>query len=190
MKTECKSKSVEYSTWKTMKSRCYAKSQEKRGKYKENNITVCDEWLNSFDKFLEDMGPRPEGKYTLERIDNSKSYCKENCKWVSWDEQSKNRGTFNKIYTFNGETKVLKDWARTFNIKPSTLYSRIRRGLSFEDAIKEDPYNKKHTINGESKTLKEWCDTFNMDFKIVNNRVSKHGWEVERAVTTPIKRKN
>ena len=52
-------------------------------------VTVSDEW-RSFENFLQDMGERPEGK-TIDRIDSEKGYCKENCRWATPLEQSRNR---------------------------------------------------------------------------------------------------
>jgi hypothetical protein len=46
-------------------------------------VIVCSEWMNSF---IADMGNRP----TSERIDNSKGYCKDNCKWATRKEQRAN----------------------------------------------------------------------------------------------------
>jgi len=37
--------------------------------------------------------------------------------------------------TANGETKTIKEWAETLGCKPSTIHSRIRRGMSDEEAV-------------------------------------------------------
>lgn len=65
--------------------------------YKEHDITICDRWLpngehdgQGYKNFLEDMGEKPEGK-TLDRIDNTKGYYKENCRWANWHVQNANR---------------------------------------------------------------------------------------------------
>jgi hypothetical protein len=54
-------------------------------------ITICQEWLDSFETFLRDMGPKPDASLTLQRIDNDKPYAEWNCKWATWDEQLENR---------------------------------------------------------------------------------------------------
>lgn len=183
-KIKGKSKMPEYTQWKSMKSRCYSPSAIK-GKYKENNIQVSNDWKDSFETFYSDMGNCPEG-FTLERLDNLKDYSKENCIWANREIQSKNREDFNDIVTYKDKTMVLKDWARELDIKYTTLYQRIyRSGLSFEEAIQQDPFKKLITIGEESKTLKQWCEFYNMEFELVNNRVSKHKWEPIEALTIP-----
>ena len=64
----------EYRIWQAMKARCYAPSCRNVGRYQKIGIKVCERWLHSFDNFLEDMGPMPEGKYSIERIDTEKDY--------------------------------------------------------------------------------------------------------------------
>jgi len=174
----------EYTQWKSMKSRCYSPSATK-GKYKENNIQVSNDWKNSFETFYSDMGNCPIG-FTLERLDNLKDYSKENCIWANREDQSKNREDFNDIVTYKDKTMVLKDWAKELNIKYTTLYQRIyRSGLSFEEAIQQDPFKKLISIGEESKTLKQWCEFYNMEFELVNNRIFKHKWEPIEALTIP-----
>lgn len=55
-----------------------------------NPVIVEDPRWQDFESFLADMGERPEGK-TLDRKDNSRGYCKGNCRWASPREQVMNR---------------------------------------------------------------------------------------------------
>ena len=73
-----------------MKQRCHNAKHASFKYYGERGIQVCDVWKEDFGQFLEDMGKRPEG-YTLERLDNNKGYNKENCEWVTWSQNLRNR---------------------------------------------------------------------------------------------------
>jgi hypothetical protein len=82
-------KSKEYRIWDSMIRRCHSKSHHAYSNYGGRGISVCDKW-KSFEGFYEDMGNKPIG-LTLERIDNSLGYNKDNCKWASMTDQSRNR---------------------------------------------------------------------------------------------------
>lgn len=176
----------EYSAWKAMKSRCNSPSTNKYN-YRKNNITVCKEWNDSFENFLTDMGNCPIG-YSLDRIDNDGNYSPNNCRWTDSLTQSGNRGKFNKLFTYNNETKHLKEWSKILNIKYTTLYSRIyRNGTAFEDAIQEDPYNKLVEYKGELKTITEWCNYLHLPRNVVIDRRFQ-GWGIKDCFEIPIKK--
>jgi hypothetical protein len=103
-----------YKSWSEMKYRC--------GKRYWINISYEKRW-NNFKLFLEDMGVRPEKK-SLDRIDNNKNYCKENCRWATGKEQAINRSSTH-FFKYCGIKKTLTDWAKILRIKRSTLAQRI-----------------------------------------------------------------
>jgi|ERR1043165_2611855 hypothetical protein len=78
-----------YSVYREMLRRAQGKSTN-AVYYAERGIGVSDSWAESFENFFEDMGECPEGLW-LERIDNNKGYCKENCKWETPSRQASNR---------------------------------------------------------------------------------------------------
>lgn len=86
-----KRKSVEYNTWCSMKERCHYEKAENYYLYGGRGIRVCDRWINSFEKFLEDMGKRPSSKHSIDRIEVNGNYEPLNCKWATSEEQSRNK---------------------------------------------------------------------------------------------------
>jgi hypothetical protein len=181
----------EYGMWKNMRARCNSLCNKNIGCYQKNNIKVCSEW-DDFQQFLNDMGKRPSEKHSLDRIDNNKGYSKENCRWVTFEIQAKNRGDFNKKFTYKNETMILKDWARKFKIHYTTLYIRIyREGLKFEEAISRPLRIKKYFYIDGEYTLKQLSEKYNVPLKILCGRINAHKWTLERALSEIIiKRKN
>ena len=71
----------DYGVWMLMKSGCVISSGVI---YSENNTNpgkVCERW-SEFDNFVKDMGRRPTADYSLERIDETKGFEKDNCRWI------------------------------------------------------------------------------------------------------------
>jgi hypothetical protein len=90
-KTHGMRKTPTYRSWKSMKDRCLNPNHKNYDIYKDKKI--CKRWLISFDNFLKDMGERPRGT-TLNRINNKLGYCKKNCNWATYSEQSSNRRSY------------------------------------------------------------------------------------------------
>lgn len=78
-----------YSIWRGIKKRCLLKSHPSYIWYGAKGITFDPRW-NSFSNFLEDMGEAPEN-HQIDRIDTTKGYSKENCRWVTSKENQNNR---------------------------------------------------------------------------------------------------
>lgn len=125
---------VEYRTWAQMRARCKpnAKAQDRK-RYFDRGIGICQEW-DSFEVFMSDMGPRPEGNYQLDRIDNDKGYSKENCRWATTEEQANNQANSSRV-TFNGKTQSITQWAREIGIGPKTIHHRLKHGWPVELAL-------------------------------------------------------
>ena len=70
----------EYINYNSMINKCTYLSYSARHLYYDRGITICDDW-RSFDNFLRDMGPMPEGRHVLARRDDDGNFCKENCYW-------------------------------------------------------------------------------------------------------------
>lgn len=113
-----------YFVWRGMRDRCMSPSNAAFARYGGRGITVCEEWLHSFEAFLRDMGPKPAGR-SLDRIDNNGPYSRENCRWATKVEQCEN--TSRTIWiTFNGERRTLTGWARYLQVPRSSLDKRVK----------------------------------------------------------------
>lgn len=140
-----------YSCWVSMKSRCTRKTDKNYSRYGARGISVCHEWMGSFEIFLQDMGHPPE-TFSLDRIDINGNYCKENCRWAN-DETQYNNCQKTIYYLYQGEKLSETQWGRKLNISRNkfmhwarkygidwvienlTKIKEIRRGSSDEDYI-------------------------------------------------------
>lgn len=121
--------------------RCTNHNDKEYSNYGDRGITVCNRWKNSFSNFLEDMGESPPG-CQIDRIDNNKGYYKENCRWVTPKQNSRNKRN-SRYETYKGKTQLLTEWAEEYGIVYNILW----------------------------------------------NRFCKYGWSIEKALTTPIKKR-
>lgn len=134
-KTHGKSTTKLYGVWCGIKARCFNKNSTAYKDYGGRGIKMCEEWSNHYDLFEKwaiDNGYK-EG-LSIDRIDNNGDYSPENCRWVTDAAQANNRRS-NRIYTINGVTHNLTEWANILGINPKTLFNRVYTGVDFEKAI-------------------------------------------------------
>ena len=126
-KTHGQSSSRLYRIYNAMKSRCYNEKQANYPNYGGRGITICDEWLHSFAVFQEwALANGYSDDLSIDRIDNSKEYSPENCRWVTRVEQNENTRR-NNIVTINGKTQPLSAWARERGLNYHTVSFRIHQ---------------------------------------------------------------
>lgn len=122
--------SVEYKTWVSMKRRCYDPLFKDYPNWGGRGIKVCDRWLNDFQAFLADMGERPQGDYSIDRLDPAKDYSPENCRWATMEQQGgENRRGLVPVTVDGVEFKTVKQACLHFGVGVSTALQRIYAGI-------------------------------------------------------------
>ena len=117
--------------WNSMRQRCTNPNCISYKHYGARGIMVL--W-SSFEDFLRDMEATHQPHLSIDRKDSNGHYCKENCKWSTSKEQTRNK-TNNRIFTVQGRTACLEDLSEFHGIKPMTVAHRLKVGWSVEDAF-------------------------------------------------------
>jgi lambda repressor-like predicted transcriptional regulator len=164
-----------YSSWSGMKNRCLNKNNNRYHQYGGRGISICERWIDSFENFLEDMGECPDS-HSIGRIDNDGSYCKDNCRWETAKQQSRNKTNTVRVL---GESAT--DIAERIGMARSTLTTRIKRGWNEDVAVNTPVEDKSLCLSVRARNL-------GLNSKSVDHRV-RRGWSEERALNTPIKNK-
>ena len=115
-----------YRAHRHMIDRCNNKNVDMYSIYGGRGIKVCTEWMDFvvFADWAESNGYKKH--LTLDRKDNDKGYCPDNCRWVTITEQQRNKR--NNVLTIEVATEIRRlrgigerniDIANKFNISPS-----------------------------------------------------------------------
>lgn len=168
-----------------MKSRCNNDKRKDAKYYHGKGITYCSDW-ERFEPFRDwALSNGYNDSLTLDRIDGDKDYSPENCRWITIQEQQRNRSSC-IYFTHNGETKTLSEWARIFGIDRTTLHDRIYKfGYSFEEATSTKRLIRKHTIlieyDGKTYNQSQFAKLFGTSHKRLNDLRAK-GYSVDEIV--------
>ena len=110
-----------------MKDRCYNKNNKSYRWYGEKGVKICKEWIDNpklFETWALSNGYKDE--LTIDRIDESKDYCPENCRWITNSDNAKYKSTTSLIEV-NGEIHTGKDWAKILDFGPNLINTYIRK---------------------------------------------------------------
>ena len=133
-----------YNVWCAIKRRCYNSHVQEYYRYGGRGIRMCEEWRLSYESFKEwamKNGYDPcakRGECTIDRIDNDGNYEPENCRWVTQRDQM-NNVSYNRVFTYRGETHTIAEFSRMYNIPYSRLQQRLTiYGYDIEKALNTD----------------------------------------------------
>ena len=121
------SKTRLYREWASMRKRCKSETDKSASSYFHKGIRVCDEWEHDFASFRDwAVAHGYEDSMTIDRIDNSKGYSPDNCRWVLPEEQSRNR-TNTVFVMYDGEAWCLRTLCEHIGFPYKLAHQRYRR---------------------------------------------------------------
>ncbi len=130
-----------YWIWCDMRYRCEKQKHVAYKNYGGRGVKVCDRWLENFKNFHQDMGDKPDG-CSLDRIDNTKGYSKENCRWATRKEQNNNRRMCLMI-EYSGEmytmSQLWEKYPKNIGVTYRAFVKRIRNGKPLEKCLFTPP---------------------------------------------------
>ena len=119
--------------WRGMKNRCLNKNNANYENYGGRGITVCDEWQNKENGFINFYNWAIQNGYndnlSIDRIDNQEGYYPENCQWITFQENSgKDKLVYKpleeRINLYNRritENKTQREFAKELGVSRNTI---------------------------------------------------------------------
>ncbi len=117
-----------HNVWNSMKQRCNNPRDKAYKNYGSRGIKVCESWSKdylAFRKWALSSGYK-QGLW-LDRIDNEKGYCPENCRWTSPGLQARNKRT-TVMVEIDGVSKCITDWSAYSGVPACTIARRMELG--------------------------------------------------------------
>lgn len=122
-----------------MRDRCLNPKNIKYHLYGGKGI-VCT-WItfggfhsDMYQSYLAHVEVYGESNTSIDRVDNDGDYCKDNCRWATCKEQSRNT-TQNRRLTHLGKTQNISAWAEELNLHPGLISRRLKKGWDVASAL-------------------------------------------------------
>ena len=134
----------EYRAWLNMRSACYNADSRQYPTVGANGITV--EW-QTFDDFMDDMGPKPDVDFTIHRTDTSLGFTATNCRWVHKNEIPAFAAQRARRYHWDGKDYTLKEVSDYCCISTTAMAVRLAK-MPMERAMTVGalPRGSRHSI--------------------------------------------
>lgn len=175
-----------YYVWRGIKARCLNTNSPAYKSYGAKGIVICEEWKEfvNFKDWAFKNGY--QDNFTIDRIDNSKGYYPENCRWTDKTTQTRNRSVAIKIKMKDGTFLYTKEFCEERSMTNSTLHQRITKLkkenkelteesvlLGFEKGFKKTKYKIIH--NNTEMSINEYCKITNLSTNSMRGYLKRKG---------------
>lgn len=138
--------------WSHMRKRCNCKTDKNYSNYGGRGIKICDEWNDFLNFYNWSMENGYEEHLTIDRIDVNGNYEPSNCRWISFEEQQRNKT--NNLFIFNKDKKILLvDFCRQHNLDyehTRVLYHKLVKS-NIEPSFENLLVQRKFTVSNRRK---------------------------------------
>lgn len=128
-----------YSIWCNLRTRTTNPNYEKWDRYGGRGINseefkyFVDFYDKMFESYLEHVFIFGKENTTIDRINNDGNYCFDNCRWVTWNEQAKNKEYLINYHAIDPDGNEffginLKLFCENHNLKYENIYGGIYQG--------------------------------------------------------------
>ena len=144
-----------------MKSRCYNPKDKAYRWYGAKGIKVCKEWLDAplnFEKWAILNGY--EDGLTIDRIDESKDYSPNNCRWISLSDNAKFKST-TRILEVDGIGHTGREWPEFLNLGTNTINLMLR--TYSEEQVKDFIRRRLQDLTKTRKSHQTWMNVYGLE---------------------------
>lgn len=141
--------------------RCYNQNDKSFRWYGAKGVKVCDEWINSPKLFEEWAFENGYADYlTIDRIEENKNYCPENCRWITGTDNAKYKST-TKLITVDGVSHTGREWADECNLGCNTINLMLRTYP--EDDVIEFIHRRLSDKAKQRKSHQTWFNVYGLE---------------------------
>lgn len=97
---------------------------------------------------------------TIDRIEEDRDYCPENCRWVTIEENTKFKST-TRIIEVDGEQHTGREWADVLHLGTNTI-NMLLRSFS-EEKVKQFMKERKKDFTKHRKSHQTWFDVYGIE---------------------------
>lgn len=129
----------EYALWARIKDKCNNPDNAAYEYYGGRGIRFYQGWADSFETFLEYIGPKPSTRHSLDRWPNNDgNYEPGNVRWAVMKQQNNNTRRTRRIL-YNGQVKSMMEWCEDLGLDYQLVSYRIDKGIPIDKAFLAKP---------------------------------------------------